>query len=129
MPENLMSVLEKVIRQQRKRSCFVLCGGCIGIFTAFVMLLALGIEWDEWPVISFVLCTLIAVESSAIAAVFVHAKYFEKSTEDPRGQYLRLATSDEADMYNFDRAISTKVDDIRNTDLNESDFGNVSEML
>ena len=116
-------------RQQRKRSCYIFCGGCVGIFTAFVMLLAFGIEWDEWPVVSFVLCTLIAVESSAIAAVFVHAKYFEKSTQDPRGQYLPLRTDNEADIYDFDEANPTDIRNIRNTNLNESDFGDVSEIL
>ena len=93
------------------------------------MLLAFGIEWDEWPVVSFVLCTLIAVESSAIAAVFVHAKYFEKSTQDPRGQYLPLRTDNEADIYDFDEANPTDIRNIRNTNLNESDFGDVSEIL
>ena len=53
----------------------------------------------------FVFCTLIAVESTAV--VFVHAKYFKKSTQDSRGQYLPLRTDDETDINHFDETNPT----------------------
>jgi hypothetical protein len=50
-------------RKQQKRSCYVLCIGFSGILMCFILLLAFGIEWNEWPIVAFILCTLIAVES------------------------------------------------------------------
>ena len=57
-------------RKQQKRSCYVLCIGFSGILTCFILLLAFGIEWNEWPIVAFILCTLIAVESRYVILFF-----------------------------------------------------------
>ena len=103
-------------RKQQKRSCYVLCIGFSGILTCFILLLAFGIEWNEWPIVAFILCTLIAVESSAIAAVFVHAKYFDDGHDSNNGGYYsRVPTTD-------------SYDDHGNSN-DESDFGKVTDVL
>ena len=119
-------------KKQRKRSCYVLCIGFIGIMTCFVMFLAFGIEWNEWPIVAFILCTLIAVESSAIAAVFVHAKYFDDSHDNNNGGYYSsVPTTDSYDDHdNSNDEIDTDLTDEEiNNQLNESDFGKVTDVL
>ena len=45
------------------------------------------------------------------------------------GNILPLRTDNEADIYDFDETNPTDIRNIRNTNLNESDFGDVSEIL
>eukprot|EP00943_MAST-04B_sp_MAST-4B-sp1_P009785 g9785.t1 len=120
-------------RKQQKRSCYVLCIGLSGILTCFILLLAFGIEWNEWPIVAFILCTLIAVESSAIAAVFVHAKFFDDRYygSSSEGYYSRVPTLDPYfdDRNNQNSYSEIETDEEINNHLNESDFGKVTDIL
>ena len=83
-------------RQQQRRKLKVVLIGCITLVVGYIFLIAFGITWSEWPLVCFILVVLISLEASAIASVFVHARFFGHR-EARLGNYSALPLVDDED--------------------------------
>lgn len=82
-------------REQQRRKLKVVLIGCISLVVGYIFLVAFGVTWSDWPLVCFVLVVLMSLEASAIASVYVHARFFGR--EARLGNYSALPLVDDED--------------------------------